>query len=88
MAHIAHADADVIRQDLERLETKYIMGLEVSSYVFYSEACHPGITANTANLTNIANIPPPPPTSLRHRVRPCLLQPTEPRGRIKSTGLL
>jgi hypothetical protein len=32
MAHIPHADADVIRQDLERLETKYIMGLEVSSY--------------------------------------------------------
>ena len=32
MAHIPHADADEIRQDLERLETKYIMGLEVSSY--------------------------------------------------------
>lgn len=32
MAHIPHADADEIRQDLERLETKYILGLEVSSY--------------------------------------------------------
>ena len=32
MAHIPHADADEIRQDLERYETKYIMGLEVSSY--------------------------------------------------------
>ncbi len=32
MAHIPHTDADEIRQDLERLETKYIMGLEVSSY--------------------------------------------------------
>lgn len=32
MAHIPHADADEIRQDLARYETKYIMGLEVSSY--------------------------------------------------------
>lgn len=32
MAHIPHADADEIRQDLERLETKYILGLEMSSY--------------------------------------------------------
>ena len=32
MAHIPHADADEIRQDLDDLETKYILGLEVSSY--------------------------------------------------------
>ena len=32
MAHIPHADAEYIKQDLERLETKFIMGLEVSSY--------------------------------------------------------
>lgn len=32
MAHINHTDAEELRQDLERLETKYIMGLEVSSY--------------------------------------------------------
>ena len=32
MAHIPHADALEIAQDLARYETKYIMGLEVSSY--------------------------------------------------------